>query len=342
MNSKVIKFVAGGGKTTESIEYLENQRNGLYLAFTNSVVSDVAKKGYLSKTVDSLFVGFIIPKFTSIVPLITTGAKVNFFESDKLPIYLRGAASIKINQDGIICNKTKLTSISMNTDNLELYKMGNITNGDNIKFIFGKSSLNLCEQLRAEISSYLINHYPNEIIELLGSRFSYIIVDEAQDLKGYREDFAKLLFDSRINLIVLGDDNQNINGGGKWFEELEHDEYKDKSYRCPEELCKWIRESLTIDIYGNEDKGSYNKIEFVDVPNLDDGKRYLLYKGKIKKYKDLIDNWNGPKETIQKAKGRTIYEDVVILGESLNKKYLYTAVTRTKKNAYSTITKINL
>ena len=44
MNSEVIKFVAGGGKTTYSIEYLRKNANGIYLAFTNSVVNDIRNK----------------------------------------------------------------------------------------------------------------------------------------------------------------------------------------------------------------------------------------------------------------------------------------------------------
>ena len=62
MNSEIIKYVAGGGKTTYSANYLKNNKNGLYLAFTNSVIEDVSKKGFLSKTIDSLFISFIIPK----------------------------------------------------------------------------------------------------------------------------------------------------------------------------------------------------------------------------------------------------------------------------------------
>ena len=70
MNSKVVKFVAGGGKTTLSKEILRNESNGLYLAFTNSVVKEINDEGYLSRTIDSLFQSFIIPKFTSLIPLI--------------------------------------------------------------------------------------------------------------------------------------------------------------------------------------------------------------------------------------------------------------------------------
>lgn len=55
MNSKVIKFVAGAGKTTYSEEYMSKNKNGIYLAFNNSVVDELKNKGYLCKTIDALF-----------------------------------------------------------------------------------------------------------------------------------------------------------------------------------------------------------------------------------------------------------------------------------------------
>ena len=72
--------------------------------------------------------------------------------------------------------------------------MKNFTNSQFIKYIFGRDSLNITDQLRAELSFYIIKQYGDKIIEFLASRFSYIIIDEAQDLKAYREEFAKLLY----------------------------------------------------------------------------------------------------------------------------------------------------
>ncbi len=179
-----------------------------------------------------------------------------------------------------------------------------------------------------------------EIIEFISTRFTYIIIDEAQDLKGYREEFAKMIYNSNIKLILLGDDNQNINGGGEWFENLPATKIKFYTYRCSDEICKWIRDYLKIDIHGNDSNGKYIKIKYEDVLSYDDGKRTLLYVSKIGNNKEIIDNWKGPKETIKKAKGSTILGDIVLIGRTLNKKNIYTAVTRTCGNAYSTISKI--
>ena len=89
MNLEVIKFVAGGGKTTLSEKILKEQGNGLYLAFTNSVVEEISNKGYLSRTIDSLFTSFIIPKFTSLIPIIASGSKIKYIDSNTLPDHLK-------------------------------------------------------------------------------------------------------------------------------------------------------------------------------------------------------------------------------------------------------------
>lgn len=341
MNSKVIKFVAGAGKTTYSEEYMKKNKNGIYLAFNNSVVDELKNKGYLCKTIDALFFSYIIPKFTSAIPLIANGATINYTNSENEESFQKGMSNIKIEKNGDIYNKGKKTIIKLNIKNEEMHKMRNFPNSFFIKYVFAKDSLNINDQQRAELSYYIIEQYSNEIVELLESRFSYIIIDEAQDLKGYREEFAKLIYKSNIKLILLGDDNQNINGGGKWFEKLKADETKQVTYRCTENVCKWIRNNLQIDIYGNQNYGEYKKIKFSETLNYNDGKRVLLYSANTGKNKEIIENWKGLKETIRKAKGSTIEKDVVIIGESLNRKNLYTAITRTKNNVYSTVSKIN-
>lgn len=341
MNSSVIKFVAGAGKTTYSEEYMRKNKNGIYLAFNNSVVDELKNKGYLCKTIDALFFSYIIPKFTSAIPLIANGAVINYINSENAESFQKGMSNIKIEKDGNIYNKGKKTIINLNIKNEELHKMRNFPNSFFIKSIFAKDSLNINDQQRAELSYYIIEKYSNEIVEFLESRFSYIIIDEAQDLKGYREKFAKLIYKSNIKLILLGDDNQNINGGGKWFEELKADETNTTTYRCTEKVCEWIRKNLEIEIYGNSNEGKYKAINFSEILCYDDGKRVLLYSANTGKNKEIIQNWKGRKETIKKVKGSTIEEDVVIIGASLNKKNLYTAITRTKRNAYSSVLRIN-
>lgn len=342
MNSKVVKFVAGAGKTTYSKNYMDINKNGLYLAFNTSVVEELESKGYLAKTIDSLFHNFIIPKFTSMIPIISTGAQIKFYNIEEKGSYLNGAANISIDKDGNIYNKTKkITEVTMYTKNSDLNKMSYFPNSAFVRKIFADGALNIGNSHREDISNFIIENFPDKLMDILKVRFSFIIIDEAQDLKGFREVFAQLLYKSGINLVLLGDDNQNINGGGNFFENLLATKTEAISFRCPEKNCEWIRGNLGIDIYGNDNLGGYKKIKFSEIIPLDDGKRVLLYSQKTNKTAEIIEKWTGDKYTIKKAKGSTINNDVVIMGMSLNKKNLYTAVTRTTRFVYSTINKVN-
>lgn len=334
MNSKVIKFVAGAGKTTRSCEYMKTHKRGLYLAFNNDVVNMVSNRGLLSKTIDSFFQSYLIPKLICIVPLIGSDKKISYVKSDNLKNALKGVSNIKITIDGFLYNKTKKTPISLNDTNKHLHSLGNFPNSAFLKYIFDSYELRLTDELRADLSDYLIANYPDLIIDLIDSRFSYIIIDEAQDLKDYRENFAKLIYNSNINLIILGDENQNINGGGDWFASLSADEIQNVSHRCPESNCKWIRDNLQIDIYGNDSCSQITLINWEEIKKLDDGNRTLLYAQNAGKNKGIISSWHGAKMTIKSAKGLTIDNDVVIIGTALSKRSLYTAITRTRHNVY--------
>ena len=104
-NLKIIKCVAGAGKTTESLKYLKEHPNGLYLAYTNSVVDDVKYKGYLSKTIDSLFLNFIIPKFINVIPIIHKKSTLKYLDSNTLKGYEKNILNISIDEQGNIYNQ---------------------------------------------------------------------------------------------------------------------------------------------------------------------------------------------------------------------------------------------
>ena len=81
--------------------------------------------------------------------------------------------------------------------------------------------------------------------ELLAKKTLAIIAADIQlkriELGLDQKEFAKLLYNSSIELVLLGDEYQNINGGGEWFTTLEADKYKKVTFRCSENICKWIR-----------------------------------------------------------------------------------------------------
>ena len=217
----------------------------------------------------------------------------------------------------------------------------NFPNRDALKYIFN-NELHVTYDQAGALGGFLINKYPEQILWILRSRFDYIIIDEAQDLQsGFREDFAKLLYDNNFPVRLLGDSNQNINGGGDWFSQLNPDEEKTQSCRCSEGICKWIRRVIGIEIYGKDSDGIVCKVVVDTVKDLDNSTRALLYVKRTSRYAEYIDNWSGEVYTIRKSKGLTIKQDIVILANDLKTNNLYTAMTRTTNNVYTTVTKLN-
>lgn len=342
MNSKVINYVAGGGKTTYSRKLMQDRENGLYLAFTNSVVNEMKFSGVLSLTISSLFASYILPKMFSYIPIIASGSSLEY-NGDSSREHKRLSA-IKIDERGDMWNQSKkIEEVNLCTENIRLHDTStSFKNRDSIRRIFSKSSVLVNDAQRDKLSHYLVNNYPDMIVKLLQDRFDFIIIDEAQDIKsGFMEDFVKLLHGSCIELILIGDPYQNVNNGSRWFGNLKLTERRQNvSYRCPDANCKWIRDKLKIDICGNNSYGGYYNIDKEDVLEYDDGNRHLLYVSMSKK-DTVISQWKGKKTTIKSAKGSTIQDDIVIYGKTLNKKNMYTAITRTTKKVFSTIEKIN-
>lgn len=341
MHSKrVIKCVAGSGKTTDSIMFMKSNKNGLYLAFNNKVVNEISNAGYLGLTIDSLFFSYILPKMLTFIPLAANckGIVLNQ-EAKRESIQKKNARNISFDLDGTIRNRNSIVNTTLN-DAVESITTRRFPNRDALKYIFN-NELHVTYDQAGALGGFLINKYPEQILWILRSRFDYIIIDEAQDLKpGFREDFAKLLYDDDFPVRLLGDSNQNINSGGDWFTQLEPDEEKNQSYRCPEGVCEWIRRVVGVDIHGKNSDGIVRKVTVETIKDLDNGRRVLLYYTK-RSNNEYIDNWSGEVYTIKKAKGLTIKQDIVILANDLKTNNLYTAMTRTTSNVYMTVTKLN-
>ena len=335
MNSRIIKCVAGSGKTTQSKHMMEYGKNGLYIAYTNKVVNEMRDAGLMGKTIDSLFQSYIIPKFIRLFPLISSKSRMEYVLFSNIPFRLRAIEKVSIDpEDGTILFGRKRKAYSLYSTRNELPEGREDLF---IKIMFSDKVCMITDRVREQLSLLIINRYPDELLDILRRRFGFIIIDEAQDLKGYREKFAELLYASNIETTFFGDDNQNIMGGGKWFEGLRADEYNNRSHRCSRDVCDWIRDNLGINIIGDERKrGSFRQITYADIEALGDGTRALLYPNVNGKNGEIVRKWNGKKYTIGTAKGLTIDNDIVVIGNKLSKRNLYTALTRTTKNAYCT------
>lgn len=348
MNSHVIKFVAGAGKTTRSYRLLCENKRGLYLSYNKKVASELALRGCLAKTFDSFFTTFIIVKFLKTIPLLRNVKEIKYVETERLPTSIKGIGKIKIDSAGKLYNSAKLIpEITMNDIPNKLTFSKKFTNKHLLTYIFNNNNeLNLTDELRKELVNYILIKYPKQVLSILSSCFDYIIVDEAQDLREHLLEFSKLIHEScDITTYFLGDEKQNINRGSDWFENLTPtQQIVNYSYRCPDMNCEWIRNNLKFDIYGYTNNINQRRLQIIQYSNvlqLNDGKRVLLYSMKGKDVGPIIADWKGVKMTVKKSKGLTIPNDIVIIGNSMNKKQLYTAITRTTKNVFTTITKIN-
>ncbi|MBS0349943.1 MAG: ATP-dependent helicase [Proteobacteria bacterium] len=82
-----------------------------------------------------------------------------------------------------------------------------IKESDTMKYYFDKQ----CRIYSDKISKFLIkcNEASNgKVIDRLSSIYPHIFIDEVQDLAGYDLDFLKLLFNSPINMLLVGDPRQ--------------------------------------------------------------------------------------------------------------------------------------
>lgn len=340
-----VSFAAGGGKTTEAEKYLREHTGGLYLAFNKKVVSDLELKGFLSKTFDSLFQNYIIPKCISFLPCISKTSSIQYIDDNvkqKQNIF-KGVCSLSIDDDGNILYRKNKTGAKLSDSNFSIKVRFN----NNQKYFslihaaFGYKKTMITDELRKGIMIFLLKKHKQKVVELIKRRFNFVIIDEAQDIKNHIELFTKALINSDYNVILFGDSNQNINQGSTYFEELKSNEVKNESFRCSESVCSVIRKKIGIEIYGTSDHGVFRKINLEDVLSYNDGNRVLLYKAHAPYNLHIIKEWVGESYTIQEAKGMTICKEIVIIAKKLNKKFLYTAITRGKSNVFSTIDEPN-
>ena len=209
-----------------------------------------------------------------------------------------------------------------------------------------------------------------DVIQEVKSRikkyFDCIVFDEVQDISGRDFNFLEELMKIDMNMLYVGDFYQhtyntsadgNVNKG--LFDDL--DKYVDrfkkagvdfdnqtllKSWRCGENVCKYVRDHLGISIYSNREEQGV--VEFIDS---DDGIREIWRNAEIVKlhYQKAATygvghrNWGD-------TKGEDCYQDVcVLLNKTTMQAYkkdalsklavstrnkLYVAITRAKGNVY--------
>jgi len=205
-----------------------------------------------------------------------------------------------------------------------------------------------------------------QILKRLGKMFDYIFIDELQDFAGYDLDLLGLFFDSKINLVAVGDPRQatySTNIAQKhrqyrrskifsWLEEKKQNneidiEVKNESYRCNKPICDFasnIFPELPKMVSKNSCLTGHDGIFYVTRDKVSD--YFKTYKPVILRFWKRTNTLDFYAINIGLSKGRT-YERVLIfptkpmlqylktkdISEAGDRTKLYIAVTRAKYSA---------
>lgn len=213
-----------------------------------------------------------------------------------------------------------------------------------------------------KISKVLLKRSDN-YIDRINRFFDIVYIDEFQDLTSYDFDFALSLIACSTEIVYLGDFYQKTysssrvgNKGSRihsrfedWKAALARFEWDDstlsKSFRCPIQVCDFIREKVGINIYGTKAPQIEIKelIEEEDIATVleSDSIKKLFY-NKFYEYPCNAMNWGDSKgseyESVCVVINKTTYDafkknELSLLPSQTLSKF-YVACTRTKGNLY--------
>lgn len=205
-----------------------------------------------------------------------------------------------------------------------------------------------------------------DVLERLSKYFDWLLIDEAQDFGGHDLNFLCALGAANLNIVLVGDFYQhtfetsadgNVNVGAykdfnKYLGRLIDAGFTPdqntliKSYRCSPAVCKFVRDSLGIQIESHRTVDT----DIIDVDNQERADKLFADQSVVKlfleessKYPCYSDNWGN-------SKGQDHYNDVcVVLNPTSFKSFqdgtlvelkpktkgkLYVACTRARGNLY--------
>jgi DNA helicase-2/ATP-dependent DNA helicase PcrA len=336
MGKNVILSVAGSGKTTFIINNLTLEKRTIIISYTignvDNIKSRIIKKfGFLPKNI-------VIYTYFSFL--------YSFCFQPLFSKYLELNCKVKIK--GIIYKPNS----SLRTPQSDISY-----------FVFNKKYL-----YSNRISKLLCKLDVNcDLFSRLEKHFDDLYIDEIQDFGGNDFNFIKSFSRLKLNVVLVGDFYQHTfdtskdgNVNKNLFSNVDHyiSEFKksgfnvdtnllSKSYRCTPTICKFISDSLGIEIY------SHNSSLISDISEVDNiskineiikcDKTIKLFYSEHYKYSIYSNNWGN-------SKGLDCYYDVCIIlnknsyenykGSTLSelapstKNKLYVACTRSKNNVY--------
>lgn len=356
MDKRVVLAVAGAGKTYTLCKNIDENKRNIILAFTNQNIKNIIKE--LNENHDTTLENTYVYTFDSF--------KYNFFIRAYEPIIARhfGIKTFVSKGVSLITPPPKLINGYPNRNYknnkiFEHYVIGDKYYCDNL------SELILQVKKGKEYNLFDI------AMKNINNFFDYIYIDEFQDFRQHNYELMEKIIKKSNNIVLVGDYFQHSvnarNNTGKPFKVgntketrkiITYEEYikllenlklkvdtetLKKTRRCPEDICKFIREKFNIEIYAdNDNKGNVIFLENNDKIKeiIENDKIIKLVESDSKNYKFNCINWGY-------SKGDT-YNDICIiltdrfknLKEEKNIKYssivnkIYVALTRTKGNLY--------
>lgn len=301
MDKRLILATAGAGKTTEIIKRLNTNDKILIITYTQSNYN-VIKFKILKEYKE-------IPKNIKIYTYFSFLYKICFAPL-KRNWNVKGLDFHKSNQRYI---SEKILSYYMNKNNRKMYHYRLA------KFCNEK----LIEEIKKRLEKY----------------FDYIYIDEIQDFSGHDFNFLLKIIESKINYLLVGDFYQHTydtSQDGNVNKNLynDYDNYikifksknvvidttsLKKSKRCSRNVCKFIKDSLDINIESERIEDSIIK----ELKNKDEIDKIIKDDSIIKLFyqKNFIYNINN-KDNWGNSKGETYVDVCIILNKNTYKMYL--------------------
>lgn len=330
MDKKLILAVAGAGKTTYIINNVKYGKRTLILTYTDANYENIIQKIRIENN-------GVIPDNVTVFTYF--GFLYQFcYKPFLADIYLAQGISFEVNKNKYV----------RQNDIKYFMDQHNRFYSNRFAFFFEKCGI------------------IDDIIRRIEKYFDVFIIDEIQDLSGRDFNFLEKMMSAKVDIMFVGDFNQHTystsfdgNVNQSLFDDISQykkrfekkgividEELLQKSWRCGEQVCEFIRKCLQIEIYSNV--GTTGDISFIVDESkieeiLNDDDIVKLHYQKASGYGANHRNWG-------ETKGEDCYQDVCVLlnkttltkykkGElsalpATTKNKLYVALTRAKGNVY--------
>ncbi len=245
MDKRVIFAVAGAGKTTHIINSLSRDKRALIVTYTDNNFYHLRQR--------------VINKFGEMPENITVVTYFTFLYSFCYKPFLHD----KVKSKGINWNSPPTNTFKLARSNMAFYQ-------DSTGRLYSNRIAKLIEQ------KDMVKH----VVSRIEKYYDQFFVDEVQDFGGHDFNLLKRLCSPKVDINFVGDFYQHtfdtskdgkINASlyddfatyKKHFEDvgLNSDTTSlSHSHRCTEQVCKFIRDNLSIDIWSGKQEVSEVKL----------------------------------------------------------------------------------